>query len=455
MNGHGAHDNIGNRNGGVPIYHGASDKMARGQDGDESLINGGPRYVPPHMRDDADIIRPDSSMSNASSTNTFASQVPSGNYSYGPPQLTHNMFAFNPVTNDNGRVNPQSYMPSSVVYQGRGPNRGGFQGLNGARGAAHINNDKNINTPANVTHNTAIVAPTPVRRDSGAVESRAEYLANRIKQGHADNPFDPDYGNPGPSRRPAALPTPHAFPSQKSPGSGNGGVVPKVNGRKVAENNDGNPKAFIGSIKVVLPPWFDAAQAGTMPNLEQAFFAMPFIEACRYAVPSTAGVVKIKNIPYATTRAEVNAFLGRNTQIVIQPIGSSYQAVHIIMDRHSGKTMDAFIEVTTAQEAVWVVNQFQKRVVQGRPGKIGDRPVEVELSSQDELMGTLFSRAKNVSWENGVPVIDPKIDTYYPGIQSTGFKGFLQDEEIVHMQKHSETPQRVSLSSSPTLLTTY
>ena len=161
-------------------------------------------------------------------------------------------------------------------------------------------------------------------------------------------------------------------------------------------------------------------------------------------MPTTAGVVKFINIPYGTTRAELNAFLGRNVKILSQPAGSPFHAVHIIMDRHNAKTMDAYIEVTKYGEAVWVYNQYQKRLKEGRPGKIGDRAVEVAVSSQDELMRDLFPRAKNVTWEGGVPKVDKTITCYYPGVPAAGFRGFLQDEELVLMTKHAETPQRVS-----------
>ena len=421
-----------NNNSRMPFNRDADQAQMASQQGNEPTAPGGARYVPPQMRQELDIVRPESSMSNIT-VQTFASQAPPSmsNYSYGPSQLTQNMAAYDPF--------PTARAPRATAQNV--PRAGG----NRAAGNMNV-------APMQGGNTSTSVQPQRLRRDSGAgALSRAEYLANRIRAGHADNPYDPDYGNPGPTRRPAPPPAMLAFPTQSpaGPAAGRGkskAVVPKVEGKDIPENTDGNPKAFLGSNKIEMPGWLViATDAGNPPSIEQAFEVLPFIEACRYAVPSTAGVVKVANIPYATSRSEVNAFLGKQTQICLQPIGTGFHAVHIIMDRHSGKTMDAFVEVSTMHEAVWVVNQFQRRVSQNRPGKIGDRIVEVKLSSQDELMSTLFPRAKNVTWEGGVPTVDPKIDTYYPGITSTGFIGFLQDEEIVHMQKHAETPQRVSI----------
>lgn len=442
--------NYGNGTG-MPFYRGAyqAQMAARGSN-EEGSNNGGPRYVPPHMRQEPDIIRPESSMSNMTAQ-TFASQAPfPSNYSYGPAQLTSHMASYNPFLNGRG---PQPMrQPGSGQGLGYGLARSGVSGMNGnnnARGMNGVHQGANHNTNSTTRGNTnAIAAPIPVRRDSAASQSHAAYLAERIMAGHADNPYDPDYGNPGPSRKVAPPPAPLAFPPQGSPGNS---FMPKVNGKKVPANTDGNSAAFLGSKKVAAPAWFGRLNTTPPPTIEQAFASLPFIEACRYAVPSTAGVIKVINIPYATSRSEVNAFLGKNTKICFQPAGTGFHAVHIIMDRHSGKTMDAFVEVNDASEAVWVVNQFQKRVVQNRPGKIGDRVVEVALSDQKELMSTLFPRAKNVTWEGGVPKVDPSVETYYAGVTSTGFIGFLQDEEIVHIQKHAEVPQRVStfLSTHP------
>ena len=168
------------------------------------------------------------------------------------------------------------------------------------------------------------------------------------------------------------------------------------------------------------------------------------IDACRAAFPSTGGVIKIDNIPYQSSRNELVAFLGRNAQILGQPEGSPFHAVCIVMDRHTAKTNDAYIEVKSSKEAVFISNQFNGRLKRGRTSKIGDRAVYVTVASQAELMAELFPRAKNVEWHGPVPVVSDKREEYYPGAPSAGFQGFLQDEELVFITKHAETPQRVS-----------
>ncbi|MBE7158489.1 MAG: hypothetical protein INR62_08670 [Rhodospirillales bacterium] len=417
------------------------------QQGNMHGASDGPRYVPPQMRYGADIIRPESSMSNVSAQ-TFASQIPfETNYSYGPSNLTNNMSAYNPFAARHphpfmaaGQVRP-GFPPQSVVSDA-------ISGLPPPPSSCGLPIRGRINGQPVDLNTPHIAQPMPVRRDSGAPpQSTAEYLASRIKNGDAESPYDPDYGNCGPTKKPPPPPEPIPYPTQKVAAQPSKVVAPKVGNSKGEDDTKGNSAAFLGStVKIILPDWYLKAKAGLPPTIEQVFEDLPFIEAHRFAKQSTAGVVKITNVPYATSRTEVNGFLGRQTQLCHQPQGTGFYAVHLVMDRHTGKTMDAYVEVSTPIEAVWVVNQFQKRVMQKRPGKIGDRVVGVELSSQDELMATLFPRAKQVKWEGGVPQVDTSKQTYYAGVHSTGFNGFLQDEEIVHIKKHAETPQRVSIS---------
>lgn len=114
------------------------------------------------------------------------------------------------------------------------------------------------------------------------------------------------------------------------------------------------------------------------------------------------------------------------------------------MDRETGKTLDCFVELASLHEAQHVLKQFQKRQFQGRAPKIGDRHVSVELSSQEELMSEMFSRARLVRWEGANPVILETDEYWGEGIKATGFQGFLTNEEITMLVKHAETPQRVS-----------
>lgn len=105
------------------------------------------------------------------------------------------------------------------------------------------------------------------------------------------------------------------------------------------------------------------------------------------------------NIPYATSRAEIVAFLGKNSRILMQPASSTtFYAVHILMDKPTAKTMDAFVEVKDMGEAMLVMRQFDRRTRTGGHIKLGDRDVTLVAVTQAEFMATLFPRAKNVEW---------------------------------------------------------
>jgi hypothetical protein len=288
--------------------------------------------------------------------------------------------------------------------------------------------------------------PLPQPGDDHA--TKAAKLAAIIKGGWTDDPRDPDFGNPGPSKR---VPP----PAGKSPvvkvkrgdivaGAGQGTPSPGHRGSKEVPNINGNAAAFINVRDLKLPVWFNNLHRGYVPTFEQFMAVAPLIDACGMARPSTAGVIHITNMPYGTGRSEITALLGQQAKIVPQPPGTGFLAVHVLMERQSGKTLDAYVEVENGREAQMLVSQFAGRAARGRLPKLGDRPIEVNLSSRDAMMAAIFPFAKNVTWIDGVPKISNKVEYFYPDAPSTGFQGFMQDEEIYHMAKHAETPQRVS-----------
>lgn len=105
------------------------------------------------------------------------------------------------------------------------------------------------------------------------------------------------------------------------------------------------------------------------------------------------------------------------------------------MERVTSKTNDAYVEFMSMQAAVNAVEKHQKTVANGRLSRLGDRPIEVELSSQAALMKDLFPLAKGVRWEGAVPVILED----HPSEPWNCFKGFVSDEEMVRM--HSFWPE--------------
>lgn len=109
------------------------------------------------------------------------------------------------------------------------------------------------------------------------------------------------------------------------------------------------------------------------------------------------------------------------------------------MERSTAKTMDCYVEFNDVDDAKAAVNRINRIYETGRAPRIGNRHVDVELSSQDALLKDLFPRAKCIVWENGSPVRVPNTDLY-----SSGFTGFFTSEEIIGCLRHAEMPQRVS-----------
>ncbi|KAK0612331.1 hypothetical protein B0T17DRAFT_499849 [Bombardia bombarda] len=164
----------------------------------------------------------------------------------------------------------------------------------------------------------------------------------------------------------------------------------------------------------------------------------PFIESSSQSSPPQHGVIKIKNIPFATKRAEVIAFLGRNSKI----LNDTQEPVHIIMERVTSKTQDAYVEFISLNDAMKAVEKIEHIQQRGRLPRLGDRPVDVELSSQSALMEDLFPHATGVFWEGCKPRFRPqKEDEPW-----NHFKGFVSEEEMTMLVKHVEIPLRSPFS---------
>jgi hypothetical protein len=141
-------------------------------------------------------------------------------------------------------------------------------------------------------------------------------------------------------------------------------------------------------------------------------------------------------IPFTTKRSEIIAFLGRNSKI----LSDHMEPIHIVMDRVTSKTNDVYVEFMTMLDATRVVEKHTETLAKGRLSRLGDRPVEVELSSQATLMGDLFPQAKGLYWNGSAPhILDPN-----PNEPWDDFKGFVTEEEMALLVKHVEIPGRVS-----------
>ena len=147
----------------------------------------------------------------------------------------------------------------------------------------------------------------------------------------------------------------------------------------------------------------------------------------------------ISQIPYTVTKNEIIAAVGRTARLVSQPPGSPFYAIHIIMERSSGKTNDCFVEVESPDEVRLVISNFERRCMSNRAPRIGDRPVYVEKSSHEELMRELFLRARCVHWEGQIPHVYETEEMY-----NSGFNGFVTEEEMFCTRRHAKAPNRVS-----------
>ncbi|KAI8273379.1 hypothetical protein K4K56_002080 [Colletotrichum sp. SAR 10_98] len=177
------------------------------------------------------------------------------------------------------------------------------------------------------------------------------------------------------------------------------------------------------------------------PSVETALnhVNFPFIEpANRPGNSVVRGVVKIGNIPFVTNRSEIIAVLGRNSRI----LNDTEEPVHIIMERVTGKTTDAYVEFHTLEDATKAVEKHQQNLSRGRVTRIGQRPVEIELSSQSALMKDLFPSSRGVFWNGCNPQVLPD-NAQEPW---ENFKGFVSNEEMTMLVKHVEVPHRSPFS---------
>ncbi|KAJ2891048.1 hypothetical protein MKZ38_000982 [Zalerion maritima] len=136
-------------------------------------------------------------------------------------------------------------------------------------------------------------------------------------------------------------------------------------------------------------------------TLEEMLQHFPFVKSSALFTPTaTTGVVHVGNMKYGAAREEVLAIFGRSSRAA----NDRDEPVHIILDRVNGKTMDAFVEFLTPQDAHDAVEKLRGS---RRYHKIGDRNVTVQLSSHSELQGALFPRAKGLRWlDDATPVLE-------------------------------------------------
>ncbi|KAI0021447.1 hypothetical protein F4780DRAFT_790309 [Xylariomycetidae sp. FL0641] len=165
---------------------------------------------------------------------------------------------------------------------------------------------------------------------------------------------------------------------------------------------------------------------------------IPFVECFKFSQPVNRGVIVVKNIPFSTDRQDILSFMGRGAKV----LNDREEPVHIILDRVSSKTQDAYVEVDTPEEAQRLVTKFQRAAEMGKPPRIGTRTVDVLESDMNELMKALFpATTKTVLWVRGEPL--PVDDSPWPW---ENFKGFITIDEMTMLVKYVENPQRAAFS---------
>ena len=109
------------------------------------------------------------------------------------------------------------------------------------------------------------------------------------------------------------------------------------------------------------------------------------------------------------------------------------------MERVTSRTYDAYVEFMSGHDANKAVEKVHIATNKGRLPRLGDRPVEVELSSQAALMADLFPVCRGIEWNGGYPSLKPDNDKE----PWNNFKGFFSEEEMTMLVKHVEVPHRV------------
>lgn len=110
--------------------------------------------------------------------------------------------------------------------------------------------------------------------------------------------------------------------------------------------------------------------------------------------------------------------------------------------------MDAYVEFLTLDDAMKAVERHHEVLASGKTHRLGNRPVQIELSSQAVLMADLFPNARGIRWDGA----RPEIQQCALNEPWNMFKGFVTEEEMIMLVKHVEMPQRVFTTESSTFI---
>jgi hypothetical protein len=122
-------------------------------------------------------------------------------------------------------------------------------------------------------------------------------------------------------------------------------------------------------------------------------------------------------------------------------VGLHVRTVHIIMGRTNARALDVYAEIGTDDAWDSIFKLYEEASYYGEPLKMGVRHVNIEKSSQAELMKEIFPLTCCMEFNNhfGLPIKVKNDDVY-----STGFKKFLKVEELHLLLRSVIDPERVS-----------
>lgn len=137
---------------------------------------------------------------------------------------------------------------------------------------------------------------------------------------------------------------------------------------------------------------------------------------------------------------EIAMVLGDEVPILDIGWGSGIPAIHILQDRCTGRTLEAYVEYANMDDAIQVLKNFDARAARGRDIKSGIYRAKVALTSMNEMMKAIFARA-DCRWGNGLPEYQIPV---YLGF----FGGFVIKEEMHRMLNLAQHPSNPRVSEA-------
>lgn len=166
----------------------------------------------------------------------------SSTYRFGPGQLNNQFAAYDPFSDAAASRQGPGYIPNADAAR-----RAPYQGGN--------NNSFSGFTPSNQLVSSGSFTSARIPAADGST-SRSKQLTAFIMSGATDDPTDPDYGNPGRSKK---LPKEDPLTVPKTP-MPKGKVAPSSSNAMVAYNENeshtkGNASVYLGKGSVPPPGW--------------------------------------------------------------------------------------------------------------------------------------------------------------------------------------------------------